>query len=169
MRRRIRPRLPTLSFYLRDSAAAPPCTFGTRHRASPEPHPSLVPTRYAGRLRVSLLRQAFAVPLETSFAVIKLWYYLTMFTRCCQSSFSTNRPQFIDGHSPDMDKHQPGCPGPVCSPYSKDNWFAKCPLRPRETYSSSTAATPSTRWMASSSSSTLHFLFRRREKMAQAL
>ena len=36
---------PTLSFYLRDSAAMPPCTFGTRHRASPEPHPFIVPTR----------------------------------------------------------------------------------------------------------------------------
>ena len=63
----------TLSFDLRDSARMTAlCTFGTLKRDSPEPHPFLVPARYGGRLRVLLLRQAFAVPLRTSIADILL-------------------------------------------------------------------------------------------------
>ena len=55
----------------------PPCTFGPRFRASPEPHPFPVPVPpepagSSGRLRVLLLRQACAIPLETSYAVIKI-------------------------------------------------------------------------------------------------
>lgn len=75
------PRPSTPSFYLRDSAAAPtrpPCTFGTRCRASPEPHPSPVP-------RLTAASGDFLCRYP-------IWYYLNTPRPGCQSCIFTKCP-----------------------------------------------------------------------------
>ena len=61
------------------------------------------PYPLSGRLRVSLLRQACAVPLRTSFAVIELCYYHTTALTGCQLRFYTNCPCTSDAYSQYMD------------------------------------------------------------------
>ncbi len=135
----------------------------------------------SGRLRVLLLRQAFAIPLRTSFAVLQLWYNLTMMMRGCQLRFFTNRPCVRDGYFRYIDIFDEKAASratrarpavlKLC-PYVMRLTAPGllCPERPGPLrHSSSTDTTPSVTLMRSNSCSTLHFLFSRREKMAQAL
>ena len=70
----------------------------SRATSIPGPHPNL------GRLRVLLLRQTSVVSPGISFAVIQLWYYLTMDAPACQSCIFTKCPQSRDGYSPYIDR-----------------------------------------------------------------